>query len=163
MKDAGTGRRAVALLLLGLALTLVALPGCARQAAPAISNAPVTPMSSKERTILLPRGLPPQVPVPAATVLKASGTDGANGTGVWAYTVDVASSPQMVVDWYTRTLAELNWDAVPPAASSDPSVVEREYRKGDGAQVRIRVTGQAGGGSRVEASVSIGMPVTPAQ
>ena len=144
-----------------LALAAAAFSGCAPKSATVAANGPVTAMSLKERTLLLPQGFPPQVPVPTGTVSDVSGAESANGNGVWAYTADVASSPQTLADWYTQTLTVLNWDAI--SATSSGSPIEREYRKGDGAQIRVSITPAADSGARAVVSVSLGMPVTPAQ
>ena len=75
----------------------------------------------------------------------------------------MAAEPQSLASWYAQGLTALNWDTVPPGASRDRSVIEREFRKGEGGQILLRITPLGTGGSRVEASVGIGVPVTPVQ
>ena len=160
-----------ATLLAAAALSLI-VAGCAgtpsastpvRSAPTVAAVAAVTAMPSSVRTARLPAGFPPQVPVPAGDVVQASGAEGASGRGVWTYTVDVAADANVLGRWYAQTLAALNWESTPgtPATPSTPGQVE--YRKGDGAQIRLTITAMDSSNSRVDASVSIGVPVTPTQ
>ena len=154
----------LALVLLGAAATGCSAAQQPQQQQPAqVVSPPVTPMAAPERAATMPKGMPSQVPVPAGTVLKISSTEGANGHGLWTYTLVTSSAAQVLADWYSTTLVSLNWDAMPAAPASADGTISREYRKGNEAQVIIRVTPRAGGGSKVDASMGLGVPVTPAQ
>ena len=150
-------RTALALAALAVAITLA---GCAG-ASTSSDGAPPAAMTREERAALLPQGFPPQVPVVAGNVADVGGLESAKGTGVWTYTIETTASPGAVVSWYTSGLTALNWD--PVGAPAEAGTMVLGFAKGTGGQIVLRISATDSGGSRVEASVSLGMPVTPAQ
>jgi hypothetical protein len=157
-----TDGHVLAVLAAALVMATLLLTGCTGSSGTAASGPPA-PMALEERAALLPPGFPAEVPVIAGTVVTTGGRETEKGRGVWTYTIDTTATAEAVESWYSTGLTGLNWDPQMPQGSPGSTSILREFTKGDGGQVIVKVTPNKAGGSRVEASVSLGVPVTPAQ
>jgi hypothetical protein len=115
-------------------------------------------MSMDARRSDLPTGFPGEVPVPEGTVVTASGT-GSGARGLWFYTIETSASVPGLAAWYKLVYGAANWQ--PVKSSIGPDVADLQFSKGD-AQSLLRITVPRPGTARVEATVNLATPVTPA-
>ena len=153
----GTLGRALALCVAGACLLGAA--GCVRTAestqpaAPETSRA-VESMPFENRGAQLPASFPIEVPVPEGRVQSAVEQD-EGGSGAWAYDLTSEASVAALADWYARAYASANWSLA--EQSGDSAALKLVFVKGD-AQSVIQLT-QTDSGTRVQATVGVGVPV----
>lgn len=170
MKGNPRMRRPLALLAIVAAVTL---SGCSRPAnpgaqqpapppaeaasAPAVAPAG-SPMPLSKRQGELPKGLPLEVPVVDGTVLRALDQTREGGLGVWLYDVETTNTADATASWYRNAYAQAAWTPTDDARR-EGGTTELAFRKGEGAESRIRFV-PVEGGSRVEATVGLGSGIS---
>ena len=116
---------------------------------------PAEAMPFDMRKAQLPASFPIEIPVPLGRIVDVVEQD-EGGTGVWTYELESGSSVSALADWYQRSYASANW-LVAERTQTDSSQITLAFAKGEAQSViQIRT---AEGGSIVQASVGLGIPV----